>query len=135
MMCRILEVSLECFCHSRVIEVLTYNNNNNNKTALCLCNKITLKNFSFGVCHVCVSKLLITRKKVKNCLLAFQKNSLNNVYYHNSVRIFVQSEINYEQCALFLFALLWPGWARLCLISLVDFGARLSKADFGARLS
>lgn len=101
MMCRILEVSLECFCHSRVFEVLTYNNNNNNKTALCLCNKIVLKNFSFGLCHVCVSKLLITRKKVKSCLLAFQTNSLENVYYHNSVRIFVQSEIKYEQCTSF----------------------------------
>ena len=99
-MCRILEVSLECFCDSRVIEVMTYNDN---KTFLCSCSNIKLKHFSFGVCHVCRSKLLIIRQKVKNCLLAFQTNSLHNVYYRNSVHMFVQSEIKFEPCPLFFF--------------------------------
>lgn len=89
-MCIDLSIEFECFCDSRVIEILNKNNNNN---ITCECFKV--KNFKlvFGWCKVCHEKIIQNRIKFKNILLSCQRKNFFNMYYHNSVSFYVQQEI------------------------------------------
>lgn len=103
-MCYTLEISLECFCDSRVIEVITYSKTNtknpsdgaNRMHPYCFCNTVKLQSFQFQLCHVCMKKILIIRRKVKNILLSIFKNETDEFFYHDSVSTFVQKKIKFE---------------------------------------
>jgi len=147
-MCRSLEIMIECFCHSRVFEMMTFNerrnnnnkddvnssssNNNNNMSSInneCACDKLEPKSFQFGICQLCFFKIIRLRRIVKSVLLSIQRKSINNIFYNNSARIFVQREIKFEFYSISFFFILegvrltlidsWSELASswLCLIS------------------
>jgi len=125
-MCRSLEIMIECFCHSRVFEMMTFNdgrnnNNNNNDDVnsssnnnrnsinnVCVCDKLEPKSFQFGICQLCFFKIIRLRRIVKSVLLSIQRKSINNIFYNNSARIFVQKEIKFEFYSI-LFSSYWRG--------------------------
>ena len=105
-MCLLLDVSTECFCDSRVVEMLTRcsnsdnnnnNNNSNSKNNICICDKVLLRSFKFSLCDVCQQKIIPIRQKLKKLLLSFQRQKYFDVSYHNSVSMYVQrlEEINF----------------------------------------
>ena len=103
-MCRSLEVSFECFCESRVFEILTYkqkinNSNNVNNTNYCTCDRLELKRLEFGFCQLCFIRLIRCRNVIKKFLLSVQRKSISDIFYNNSVRIFVDRKIKFESCS------------------------------------
>jgi len=85
-MCFTIGIELSCFCDSRVIENITHN-------VLCSCRCQKLTDFQLGVCTLCLSKILILRKKVMSVLLAIKENDVSKLFYSNSVTIYVQKKI------------------------------------------
>jgi len=86
-MCLKLLVSFECFCDSRIVESFTH--------TYCVCENIKFDRLIFGFCDVCVINYVRNRQKLKKILLSFQREEFSEVYYHNSVKCFVQREIKF----------------------------------------
>jgi len=102
-MCRSLELHMSCFCDSRVIEISTLTSTLlceaklHPGTSLYDCSNVNLKSFEFNLCTLCLSKLLIIRRKIKNILLSIGRNNTNEFYYNNSVCTYIQREIKLEE--------------------------------------
>lgn len=83
-----MTIFIQCFCDSRVIEGISYSN--------CMCDNLYLQAFQCSLCTVCRVKMIRNRRKIKNILLCIRKKTPNDFYYNNSVNIFVQREIKFE---------------------------------------
>jgi len=81
------------------------NNNRNSINNVCVCDKLEPKSFQFGICQLCFFKIIRLRRIVKSVLLSIQRKSINNIFYNNSARIFVQKEIKFEFYISFFFIL------------------------------
>lgn len=98
-MCMTLEILFDCFCDTRVIEITRhYERTILNSSD---CKKLILKSFQFHLCPVCMKKLIIIRKKVKNVLLCIERETPDDFFYNDSVCTFVQKEIKYESYQFF----------------------------------
>jgi hypothetical protein len=99
-MCYYLDVMLDCFCDSRVVERLTNytpDNSSNNIITNCVCDKVFWRSFHFGLCTICHNKIIRIRRNVKTLLLSFQRQTFFDTFYHHSVSMYVQrqEEINF----------------------------------------
>ena len=113
-MCLFLDVSTECFCDSRVVEILTRCNNIKSNSNICKCDKVMLRSFNFSLCDACHKKIIHIRQKLKKILLSFQRKTFFDVSYHNSVFMYVQrlEEINFWNPLLPNFTMLVVGSRR-----------------------
>lgn len=103
-MCKSLEISFGCFCESRVFEVVTYKqkvktSTNVNNITYCTCENLELKHLEFGFCQLCLFKIMRCRNIIKKTLLSIQKKLISDIFYNNSVRIFVDRKIKFESCS------------------------------------
>lgn len=78
------------------------NTNNNSNSYSCFCNCCyTLTSFQIGLCTICLSKVLITRAKIKSVLLAMKNNERNDLFYYCSASTYIQREIKFSSYLLF----------------------------------
>lgn len=78
------------------------NANNNSNIYSCFCNCCyTLSSFQIGLCTICLSKVLITRAKIKSVLLAMKNNERNDLFYYCSASTYIQREIKFSSYLLF----------------------------------
>jgi hypothetical protein len=92
-MCYYLDVMLDCFCDSRVVERLTkQSQSDNDRSTRCMCETVFWRSVQFGLCAICHEKIIRIRRKLKFLLLSFQRHTFFDNFYHHSVTMYVQRQ-------------------------------------------